>query len=60
MMKNLGYMTGMGPGKEGKGVVEFLNFKTQLTKVGLRFFEGCDKIKKNLGTLLFVTFLSFG
>ena len=37
--------------KEGKGEAKFPNFKTQLTKDGLRFFEGCDKIKKNLGTL---------
>ena len=41
----------MGLGKEGKGVVEFPNFKTQLTKEGLGFFEGCDGIKKNLGTI---------
>ena len=32
-------------------MVEFPNFKTQLTKGGLRFFEGCDRIKKNLGAL---------
>ena len=32
-------------------VAEFPDFKTQLTKEGLRFFEGCDGIKKNLGTL---------
>ena len=51
MMKNRGYMPGMGLGKGGKGVVEFPNFKTQLTKEGLGFFEGCDGIKKNLRTL---------
>ena len=50
MMKNMGYMFGTGLGKEGRGVVEFPNFKTQLTKEGLGFFEGCDEIKKNLGT----------
>ena len=32
-------------------MVEFPNFKTQLTKEGLRFFEGCDRIKMNLSTL---------
>ena len=32
-------------------MVEFLDFKIQLTMEGLRFFEGCDGIKKNLGTL---------
>ena len=51
MMKNIGYMHGIGFGKEGKGVVEFPNFQTQLTKEGLGFFEGCDGIKRNLGTL---------
>ena len=35
MMKNMGYMPGMGLGKEGKGVVEFPNIMTQLTKEGL-------------------------
>ena len=48
MMKNMRYMSGMGLGKEGKGVAEFPNVKTQLTKVGLGFFEGYDRIKKNL------------
>ena len=51
MMKNMEYMLDMGLGKEGKGVVEFPNFQTQLTKEGLGFFEGCDGIKRNLGTL---------
>ena len=51
MMKNMGYMPGMGLGKEGKGVVEFPNIKTQVTKKGLGLFEGCDGIKKNYGTL---------
>ena len=51
MMKNMGYMPGMGLGKEGRRVAEFPDFKTQVTKEGLRFFEGCDGIKKNLGTL---------
>ena len=51
MMKNMGYMPSIGLGKEGKGVVEFLNFKTQLTKEGLGFLEGYDGIKRNLGTL---------
>ena len=32
-------------------MAEFPNFKTQLTKKCLGFFEGCNKIKKNLGTL---------
>ena len=49
MMKNIGYMPSRGLGKEGKGVVEFPNFKTQLTKECLGFFEGWDRIKKNLG-----------
>ena len=44
MIKNMGYMPGMGLGKEGKRAVEFPIFKTQLTKKGLRFFEGCDEI----------------
>ena len=44
-------MPGMGLRKEGRWVAEFPNFKTQLTKEGLGFFEGCDRIKKNLGTL---------
>ena len=51
MMKNMEYMPGMGREKEGRWVVEFPNFKTQLTKESLRFFESCDRIKKNLGTL---------
>ena len=71
MMKNIGYMPSRGPGKEGKGVVEFPNFKTQLTKECLGFFEGWDGIKKNLGnfngnffkkgeTYLLVAFSNFG
>ena len=28
MMKNMGYMPGMGLGKEGKGVIMFPNIKT--------------------------------
>ena len=51
IMKKIGCMPGMGLGKEGRGVDEFPDFKTQLTKEGLRFFESCDRIKKNLGTL---------
>ena len=51
MMKNMGYIPSMGLGKEGKGVAEFPDFKTQLTKESLRFFEGCNGIKKNFGTL---------
>ena len=51
MMKNMGYMPGMGLGKEGKGVVEFPNVKTQVTKEILGLFEGCNGIKKNHGTL---------
>ena len=51
MMKNMGYMLGMGLVKEGKWVVEFPNINTQVTKEGLRFLKGCDKIKKNHGTL---------
>ena len=35
MMKNMAYMPGMVLGKEGRWVVEFLDFKTQLTKEGL-------------------------
>ena len=35
MMQNKGYMPDMGLGKEGRWVVEFLDFKTQLTKEGL-------------------------
>ena len=50
MMKNKGYMPGMGLGKEGKRVVKFPDFKIELTKEGLGFIEGCDGIKKNLGT----------
>ena len=49
MMKNIGNMPGTR--KKGRRVAEFPNFKIQLTKEGLGFFEGCDKIKKNLGTL---------
>ena len=48
MIKNMGYMVGMGLGKEGRGVAEFPNFKSQLTKEGLGFFEGCDGIKRTL------------
>ena len=51
MMKNMGYMLGMGLVKEGKWVVEFPNINTQVTKEGLGFLKGCDKIKKNHGTL---------
>ena len=51
MMKNMGYMPGMGLGKEGKGVVVFPNIKTQVTKEGLGFLEGYNGIKKNHDTL---------
>ncbi|KAK9998060.1 hypothetical protein SO802_017663 [Lithocarpus litseifolius] len=34
MMRNIGYMPGMGLGKEGKGVVKFSNVKTQVAKEG--------------------------
>ena len=51
MMKNKGFILGMGLGKERKGIVEVPNIKDQMTKEGLGFFEGCDKIKKNFGTL---------
>ena len=51
MMKNMGYMLGIGLQKEGKGVVEFPNIKTQMTKESLGFLEGCNRIKKNHGTL---------
>ena len=51
MMKNMGYMLNMGLGKEGKRLVKFPNIETQMTKEGLGFPEGCDKIKKNHGTL---------
>ena len=40
MMKNMGFMLGMGLGKEGKGVVKFPNVKTQVTREGLGFFGG--------------------
>ena len=45
------YMPSMGLRKAGKWVAKFPNFKTQLTKECSRFFEGCDRIKKNLSTL---------
>ena len=51
MMKNMGFMPDMGLGKEGKWVIKFPNIKIQVTREGLRFFEGYDGIKKNLGTL---------
>ena len=51
MMKNMGFMPDMGLGKEGKWVIKFLNVKTQVTREGLGFFESCNEIKKNLGTL---------
>ena len=51
MMKKIGHMPGMGHGKEGRGAAKFPNFKTQLSKKGLGFFEGHNGIKKNLGTL---------
>jgi len=51
MMKKMGYMPGMGLGKEGRRVAKFPDFKTQLTKEVLGFLEGCDRIKKNLDTL---------
>ena len=38
MMKNMGFMPGMGLRKEGKGVVEFPNIKAQMTREGLGFF----------------------
>ena len=44
-------MSGIGLGKEGKGVVAFPNIKAQVTKEGLRFFEGYDGIKKKHDTL---------
>ena len=34
MMNNMGFMPGIGLGKEGKGVVEFPNVKTQVTREG--------------------------
>ena len=51
MMKKMGYMSGIGLGKEGKGIIEFLDFMTQLSREGLRFCGGCDRIMKNLGIL---------
>ena len=51
MMKKMGYIPSMGLRKEGRGVVKFPDFKTQLTKEDLGFFKGCNRIKKNLGTL---------
>ena len=44
-------MPSMSIGKEGKGVVEFPNIKTQVTKEGLGFLEGYEGIKKNHVTL---------
>ena len=38
MMKNMGFMLGMGLRKEGKGVVEFPNIKAQMIREGLGFF----------------------
>ena len=35
MIRKIGYMPSIGLEKEGREVVEFLNFKTQLTKEGL-------------------------
>ena len=32
-------------------MAKFPNFKTQLTRKGLGFFKGYDRIKKNLSTL---------
>ena len=37
--------------RKEKGVVEFPNIKTQMTKESLGFLEGCDRIKKIHGTL---------
>ena len=51
MMKKMGHMPSMSLRREGKRVAKFLDFKAQLTREGLRFFEGCDGIDKNLGTL---------
>ena len=51
MMKRIGYMPSIGLGKERRGVAKFLDFKTQLTKEGLRLFESYGRIKQNLGTL---------
>ena len=55
MMKNKGYMPGMGLGKEGKGVVEFLDVKTQVTREGVGFFAGYDGIRKKTLALLMGT-----
>ena len=51
IMWNMRYMPSIGLGKEGKRVAELPNFKTQLTKEGLKFFESYDGIKKNLSAL---------
>ena len=40
MMKKMGYMLGMVLGRGGRGVVEFPDFKTLLTKKGLGFCKG--------------------
>ena len=48
MMKKMGYMPGMGHGKEGRGVAEFLNFKTQLTKEGFDSLKAAKESKRNL------------
>ena len=47
----MGYMFGISLGKQGRGVTEFPDFKIQLTKEILGFFEGCDGIEKNFGTI---------
>ena len=51
IMKNKGYMLEMGLWKGGKGVVKFPNVKTQVTREGLGFFEGCNGIRKSHDTL---------
>ena len=55
MMKNMRYMPRMGLGKEGKGVVEFLDVKTQVTREGVGFFAGYDGIRKKTLALLMGT-----
>ena len=48
MMKSIGYMPGIGLGKEGKRVVEFSNIKTQVIREGLEFLKAKMESRKTL------------
>ena len=48
MSKKMVCMLGMGLRNGEKRVVEFPNVKAQVTREGLGFFEGCDRIKKTM------------